>query len=200
MTSKTVSLIFPVMCQSLLKPHYVYTAWLHKISPPLIVCRICFVNSIRNLRHGFADNRSNNSIHQNHFPVYLEFVWRNLSFWSNHCWFMIQGQSWSVPMAHLWLLFMKMGYQEENYNFWDFSTIIFDIKCWLWMKLAPALVPLEVWFWYMLFLDLLSAKWCLRFLIELIEQILSKSTFYVKNCSGKIPKVVIFLLVPNFLE
>ena len=26
------------------------------------------------------------------------------------------------------------------------------------MKLAPALVPLEVWFWYMLFLDLLSAK------------------------------------------
>ena len=40
------------------------------------------------------------------------------------------------------------------------------------MKLAPALVPLEVWFWYMLFLDLLSAKLCLRFLIELIEQIL----------------------------
>ena len=40
------------------------------------------------------------------------------------------------------------------------------------MKLAPALVPLEAWFWYMLFLDLLSAKPCLRFLIELIEQIL----------------------------
>ena len=40
------------------------------------------------------------------------------------------------------------------------------------MKLAPALVPLEAWFWYMLFLDLLSAKLCLRFLIELIEQIL----------------------------
>ena len=40
------------------------------------------------------------------------------------------------------------------------------------MKLAPALVPLEVWFWYMLFLDLLSAKPCLRFLIKLIEQIL----------------------------
>ena len=39
------------------------------------------------------------------------------------------------------------------------------------MKLAPALVPLEVWFWYMLFLDLLSAKVCLGFLIELIEQI-----------------------------
>ena len=39
------------------------------------------------------------------------------------------------------------------------------------MKLAPALVPLEAWFWYMLFLDLLSAKLCLRFLIELIEQI-----------------------------
>ena len=37
------------------------------------------------------------------------------------------------------------------------------------MKLAPALVPLEAWFWYMLFLDLLSAKPCLRFLIELIE-------------------------------
>jgi hypothetical protein len=31
-----------------------------------------------------------------------------------------------------------MGYQEENYNFWDFSTTIFDIKCRLWMKLAPA--------------------------------------------------------------
>ena len=28
------------------------------------------------------------------------------------------------------------------------------------MKLAPALVPLEAWFWYMLFLDLLSAKPC----------------------------------------
>ena len=40
------------------------------------------------------------------------------------------------------------------------------------MKLAPALVPLEAWFWYMLFLDLLSAKPYLRFLIELIEQIL----------------------------
>ena len=40
------------------------------------------------------------------------------------------------------------------------------------MKLAPALVPLEAWFWYMLFLDLLSAKPCLRFLNELIEQIL----------------------------
>jgi hypothetical protein len=40
------------------------------------------------------------------------------------------------------------------------------------MKLAPALVPLEAWFWYMLFLDLLSAKPCLGFLIELIEQIL----------------------------
>jgi hypothetical protein len=26
------------------------------------------------------------------------------------------------------------------------------------MKLAPALVPLEAWFWYMLFSDLLSAK------------------------------------------
>ena len=40
------------------------------------------------------------------------------------------------------------------------------------MKLAPALVLLEAWFWYILFLDLLSAKLCLRFLIELIEQIL----------------------------
>jgi hypothetical protein len=85
---------------------------------------------------------------------------------------MIQGKSWSVPMAYLWLLFKKIGYQEENYNFWDFSTIMFDIKCRLWMKLAPALIPLEAWFWYMLFLDLLSAKLCLRFLIELIEQIL----------------------------
>jgi hypothetical protein len=66
---------------------------------------------------------------------------------------MIQGQSWSVPMAHLWLLFKKMGYQEENYNFWDFSTAIFDIKYWHWMKLAPVLVPLEVWFWYMLFFN-----------------------------------------------
>jgi hypothetical protein len=40
------------------------------------------------------------------------------------------------------------------------------------MKLAPALVPLEAWFWHMLFLDLSSAKLCLGFLIELIEQIL----------------------------
>jgi hypothetical protein len=40
------------------------------------------------------------------------------------------------------------------------------------MKLAPALVPLEAWVWYMLFLDLLSAEQCLRFLMELIEQIL----------------------------
>jgi hypothetical protein len=64
MTSKTMSQIFPVMFQSLLKPHYVYTAWLHKISPNLIV-------------------------------------------------------------AHLWLL---LGYQEENYNFWDFSTTIFLYK------------------------------------------------------------------------
>jgi hypothetical protein len=40
------------------------------------------------------------------------------------------------------------------------------------MKLAPALVPLEAWVWYMLFLDLLSATHCVGFLIELIEQIL----------------------------
>jgi hypothetical protein len=45
------------------------------------------------------------------------------------------------------------------------------------MKLAPALVPLEAWFWYMVFLDLLSAKPCLRFLIELIEQIIHTIKF-----------------------
>ena len=38
------------------------------------------------------------------------------------------------------------------------------------MKLAPAMVPLEAWFWIMLFLDLLFVKLCLRFLIELIEK------------------------------
>jgi hypothetical protein len=48
-----------------LKPHYVHTAWLHKISPNLIVCRICSINSIRNPRHGFADNRSKNNIYHN---------------------------------------------------------------------------------------------------------------------------------------
>ena len=41
------------------------------------------------------------------------------------------------------------------------------------MKLTPVLVPPEAWFWYMLFLDLLSAKPCLGFLIELIDQILN---------------------------
>ena len=45
------------------------------------------------------------------------------------------------------------------------------------MKLAPALVPLDAWFWYMLFLYLLSAKPCLGFLIELIEQILHTIKF-----------------------
>ena len=45
------------------------------------------------------------------------------------------------------------------------------------MKLAPALVPLEAWFWYMLFLDLLSAKPFLGFLMELIEQILHTIKF-----------------------
>jgi hypothetical protein len=70
-----------------------------------------------------------------------------------------------------------MGYQEENYNFWDFSTTIFDIKCPLLMKLAPALVPLEACCWNMLFLDLLSAKPVLGFLIKLIEQILHTIKF-----------------------
>jgi hypothetical protein len=45
------------------------------------------------------------------------------------------------------------------------------------MKLAPALVPLEAWFWYMLFLDLLSAKPSLAFLLELIEQIIHTIKF-----------------------
>ena len=45
------------------------------------------------------------------------------------------------------------------------------------MELAPVLVPLEAWFWYMLFLDLLSAKPCFGFLIELIEQILHTIKF-----------------------
>jgi hypothetical protein len=64
------------------------------------------------------------------FQLYLEFVWRIRSFWSNHCWFMIQGQSWSVPMAHLWLLFMKMGYQEEffHYNFWHKMSTLNEIS------------------------------------------------------------------------
>jgi hypothetical protein len=57
--------VYSVMFQSLLKLHYVYTAWLHKISPTLIVCRIFSINFIRNLRQGFADNRSNNNIYQN---------------------------------------------------------------------------------------------------------------------------------------
>ena len=39
-------------------------------------------------------------------------------------------------------------------------------------KISSCIGTLEAWFWYMLFLDLLSAKPCLRFLIELIEQIL----------------------------
>jgi hypothetical protein len=49
------------------------------------------------------------------------------------------------------------------------------------MKLAPALVPLEAWFWCMLFLDLLSAKPCLGFLIELMlwyGHIATKLLFY----------------------
>ena len=29
------------------------------------MCRICSINSIRNLRHSFADNRSKNNIYQN---------------------------------------------------------------------------------------------------------------------------------------
>jgi hypothetical protein len=66
----------------------------------------------------------------------------------------------------------KWSTKRKTTTFWDFSTTIFDIKCRLWMKLTPALVPLEAWFWYMLFFDLLSAKLCLGFLIELIEQIL----------------------------
>jgi hypothetical protein len=92
-----------------LKPHYVYTAWLHKISPTLIVCRICSINCSRNVLLAIT----------------------------------IQGQSWSAPMAHLWLLFKKMGYQEENYNFWDFSTTIFDIKCPLWSE--PLIITGITW-------------------------------------------------------
>ena len=45
------------------------------------------------------------------------------------------------------------------------------------MKLAPVLLPLEAWFWYMLFLDLLSAQYFLGFLKELIEQILHTIKF-----------------------
>ena len=63
------------------------------------------------------------------------------------------------------------------------------------MKLVPALVPLEAWFWYMLFLDLLSAKPCLGFLIELIEQILHTIKFgeilWLKQCPSKGDKYVI---------
>ena len=44
------------------------------------------------------------------------------------------------------------------------------------MKLAPALVPLEAWFWDMLFLDPLSAKPCLGFLIELKLQMCHGNT------------------------
>ena len=45
------------------------------------------------------------------------------------------------------------------------------------MILVPSLVPIEAWFWYMLFLDLLSAKQCLGFLIELIEQVIHTIKF-----------------------
>ena len=65
MTSKTVSQIFPVMLQSLLKRQYMSTAWPHKTSLILIACKICSINAIRNLRHSFADYRSKNNIYQN---------------------------------------------------------------------------------------------------------------------------------------
>jgi hypothetical protein len=61
------------------------------------------------------------------------------------------------------------------------------------MKLAPALVPLEAWFWYMLFLDLLSTKFGLGFLIELIEQILH-TNYYAISC-----KILMCALDQNYL-
>jgi hypothetical protein len=111
------------------------------------------------------------------FQLYLEFVWRNSIFlvkslliydWRSilkcsHGTFVTFIEENGVLRGKLQLL----GF--FHYNFWH--------KSWFWMKLAPALVPLEAWFWYMLFLDLLSAKLCLGFLTELIEQILHTIKF-----------------------
>jgi hypothetical protein len=109
-----------------------------------------------------------------HRVCIFQFVWRNSIFLVKSL--LIYDSRSILKCSHgTFVTFIQEN--EENYNFWDFSTTIFDIKCRLWMKLAPALVPLEAWCWYMLFLDLLSAKLYLGFLIELIEQILHTIKF-----------------------
>ena len=96
-----------------------------------------------------------------------------LSFWSNHCWFMMQGQSWSVPTAHLWLLFKKMGYQEENYNFWDFFHYNFWHRMSNLNEISSCIgTPRDLVLVYVVLRPITCKIVCLGFLIELIEQIL----------------------------
>ena len=93
------------------------------------------------------------------FQLYLEFVWRNSIFLVKSLLiydsrsigtFVTFIQENGVPRGKLQLL----GF--FHYNFWH--------KMSTWMKLVPVLVPLEAWFWYMLFWDLLSAKLCVSIL------------------------------------
>jgi hypothetical protein len=97
-------------------------------------------------------------------------------------------------------------------------------KLQLWMKLAPALVPLEAWFWCMLFFPIMCIQpdfirfhhlWlCVEFVLlilseirDMVLQIIGLRTTYTKTKPLGVPmqelisfKVVIFLLVPHFHE
>jgi hypothetical protein len=109
------------------------------------------------------------------FQLYLEFVWRNISVWSNHCWFMIQGQSWSVSMAHLWLFFQENWVPRGklqllgffHYNFWHIMSTLNDISSCIGTHRGLVLV----------YVVLRPAKQCLGFLIELIEQVIHTIKF-----------------------
>jgi hypothetical protein len=58
------------------------------------------------------------------------------------------------------------------------------------MKLAPALVPLEVWFWYMLFLDLLSAKSTIQRFFS--SNLPSENSYNFLNIASKLTNEVPF--------
>ena len=103
------------------------------------------------------------------FQLYLDCVWRNSIFLvtslliydsrsilkCSHGTFVTFIQENRIPRGKLQLL----GF--FHYNMWHKMSTLNEIN--------SCIGTLEAWFWYMLFLDPLSAKPCLRFLIELIE-------------------------------
>ena len=106
------------------------------------------------------------------FQLYLEFMWRNSIFLIKSL--LIYDSRSILKCSHgTFVTFIQEnGVQRGKLQFLGFFNNNFWHKMSTLNEISSCIGTPRGLVWYMLFLDLLSAKQCVRFLIELIEQIL----------------------------